>query len=270
MIFTSTDLAKRIELADCEILTEGARVAGRHSPDTFARPICGGTAAYAGPNAPFNKIAGLGFEPLEASELEAIEREYAQRECPVQIELATLTDPSIMQTLVSRGYQPMGYENVLGFDLSRDIEPGADIDIQADSDLDAWITLIVDGFASVDTQGVASHEHFPREAAERAIGDMVACPGFTRFTALLDGAPAGAASMRLASDLAQLTGAATLPAHRRRGVQSALLAHRLRLAKDAGAELALITTLPGSKSQENAHKRGFELLYARAHFVKPV
>ncbi len=72
--------------------------------------------------------------------------------------------------------------------------------------------------------------------------------------------------MRVADGLAQLTGAATRPAHRRRGVQSALLAARLREAAEWGCDLAVVTVLPGSKSQQNAQRRGFELLYTRAIF----
>jgi ribosomal protein S18 acetylase RimI-like enzyme len=69
--------------------------------------------------------------------------------------------------------------------------------------------------------------------------------------------------MRARGELAQLCGAATLPASRRRGVQSALLRRRLSDAQRAGCRLAVMTTQPGSKSQENAARQGFTLLYAR-------
>jgi GNAT superfamily N-acetyltransferase len=61
---------------------------------------------------------------------------------------------------------------------------------------------------------------------------------------------------------------ATLPAHRRHGVQSALLATRLERAGRAGCDVAVVTTQPGSKSQENVQKHGFELLYTRAILVR--
>lgn len=63
-------------------------------------------------------------------------------------------------------------------------------------------------------------------------------------------------------------GVATLPEHRRRGVQGALLGARLEAAARAGCDVAVVTTQPGSKSQENVQKRGFELLYTRAILVK--
>jgi GNAT superfamily N-acetyltransferase len=98
---------------------------------------------------------------------------------------------------------------------------------------------------------------------------MVQAQGFVRFLARRGDAVAGGASMRLFEGIAQLCGAATLPEHRRHGVQSTLLAARLGRASRAGCELAVVTTQPGSKSQENVQKHGFELLYTRAILVPP-
>jgi GNAT superfamily N-acetyltransferase len=60
----------------------------------------------------------------------------------------------------------------------------------------------------------------------------------------------------------------TAPAHRRRGVQTALLSARLADAAAAGCDIAVVTTQPGSKSQQNVQRRGFDLLYTRAVLVK--
>jgi GNAT superfamily N-acetyltransferase len=79
---------------------------------------------------------------------------------------------------------------------------------------------------------------------------------------------AGGADFRITDGIAQLAGAATAPAHRRHGVQSALVAARLADAHAAGCDVAVIITQPGSKSQENAQRRGFDLLYTRATLVK--
>jgi ribosomal protein S18 acetylase RimI-like enzyme len=72
----------------------------------------------------------------------------------------------------------------------------------------------------------------------------------------------------VAEGVAQFAGAATAPAHRRRGIQSALLSTRLADAAAAGCDVAVITTQPGSTSQQNAQSRGFDLLYTRAVLVK--
>ena len=92
--------------------------------------------------------------------------------------------------------------------------------------------------------------------------------GVRRDLALRDGVIADGASFRLAEGVAQLTGAATAPAHRRRGVQTALLSARLADSSAAGGDIAVVTTQPGSRSQQNAQRRGFDLLYTRAVPVK--
>jgi ribosomal protein S18 acetylase RimI-like enzyme len=63
----------------------------------------------------------------------------------------------------------------------------------------------------------------------------------------------------MADGVAQLTGAATAPAHRRRGIHAALLATRL-IDAAGGCDIAVVTTDPGSKSQQNVQRCGFHLL----------
>jgi len=116
--------------------------------------------------------------------------------------------------------------------------------------------------------GVPAHEEFSRADIARAMRDFAAA-GVVRYVAVRDGVFAGGASMRLAQGgVAQLTGAATAPAHRRRGVQTALLSVRLADAVTAGCDLAVVTTQPGSTSQRNVQRSGFDLLYTRAVLVK--
>jgi hypothetical protein len=51
-------------------------------------------------------------------------------------------------------------------------------------------------------------------------------------------------------------------------VQSALLSARLSDAHAAGADIAVVTTSPGSRSQQNVQRKGFQLLYTRAILVR--
>ncbi|HET9143107.1 GNAT family N-acetyltransferase [Actinophytocola sp.] len=123
------------------------------------------------------------------------------------------------------------------------------------------------GVACPDEQGLPDHETFSRADIADAMRAFDAA-GEVRYTALRGGALAGGASMRLAEGVAQLGGAATAPAHRRRGVHTALLAARLTEAAAAGCDLAVVTTQPGSKSQHNVQRHGFVLLYTRAILTK--
>jgi GNAT superfamily N-acetyltransferase len=61
-----------------------------------------------------------------------------------------------------------------------------------------------------------------------------------RVVALVDGEPVSTGGCTLAGEVAQLWGAVTLPASRGRGSYRAVLAERLRLAREHGATLALV------------------------------
>jgi GNAT superfamily N-acetyltransferase len=127
--------------------------------------------------------------------------------------------------------------------------------------------VVADAAAHPDTQGMPWREEFPREIYLRAERDAAAA-GVMRYVALHEGTVAGGAGLRMAEGIAQLAGAGTAPAHRRRGIQTAMLSARLADAAAAGCDVAVITTQPGSKSQQNAQRRGFDLLYTRAVLVK--
>ena len=112
-------------------------------------------------------------------------------------------------------------------------------------------------------------DHFTRDVVEASVDDSLCAAGALRYLAYRDGVLAGGASMQLHAGVAVLTGSATLAAHRRRGVQAALLVRRLADARAAGATLAVITTAPGTQSQANTMRHGFSLAYARAVLVSP-
>jgi GNAT superfamily N-acetyltransferase len=274
-LFCDTALAERIERVEAQLIAKASEAARRRRADTagFVIPIAGGVASFAEEGSPFNKVAGLGFGGVpSAAALDEIERAFTACGTPVQIELAHLGDPAIGAHLTERGYRLASFENVLGLALKGQPEPvtppGVEVRPSGDDEFEAWLDVVVDGVAHPDTQGVPSHEEFPREVVVRAERDFAAA-GVTRYVALRDGVIAGGASMRMAEGVAQLTGAATAPAHRRRGVQTALLSARLADAAAAGCDVAVITTQPGSKAQQNAQRQGFDLLYTRAVLVKP-
>lgn len=274
-LFCSIELAERVERVEAELMATGSRAALARlgASEGFVMPLAGGIACCTEAGSPLNKVAGLGFAGApKASELDEVERRFAAQGGPVQVELAHLADPAVGEMFTARGYRLVGFENVLGQAL-RDgsgpaAPPGIDVREAGDGDFEPWLDAVVGGFAHPDTQGVASHEEFPRDVLERAVRDLTAAAGMRRYLALADGQVAGGASMRVSQGVAQLTGAATLPAYRRRGVQTALLAARLAEAAAQGCDLAVITTQPASKSQQNAQGRGFTLLYTRAVLVK--
>jgi ribosomal protein S18 acetylase RimI-like enzyme len=281
MVFATASLAGRIERAETTLVADAAEGAARRlgRDRVFVRTLNGGVAVHAGEGSPFNKVAGLGFGGMPAPEaLDEVEREFATRRQPVRVEISTLADPAIARGLTRRGYELTGFENVLGLaldarvtgpSLSRPPDPSVLIQKIRPDEAAEWTGAVTTAFLSPDTfDGPASDEEFPRDVLERAYDDMAACPGFERYIARIDGVVAAGASLRIVQAVAQLCGAGTLPQFRRRGIQSALLRQRLIDAAAVGCDVAVVTTQPGSKSQENVQRFGFELLYARAVLTK--
>jgi GNAT superfamily N-acetyltransferase len=273
--FAGTEVAARIEREEGQLVLSGAEAARARHPGVgvLTIPLAGGIAAWAGENSPLNKVAGLGFGGVpRVEELAALEFAFGQRATPVRVELASLADPEIPALLAARGYRFVGFENVLGLPLTgrepRTLPAGIEVGESVAEEFEAWLDVVVTGFASPDEQGVASDEEFPRAVLERVMGDLATSAGFTRYLARRGGEIAGGGSLRIGGGIAQLCGAATLPAHRRHGIQTALLLARLDLARAAGCDLAVVTTQPGSKSQQNVQRQGFHLLYTRAVLVR--
>ncbi len=270
MLFCGIELARRIESAEADLIGTATRAAGRRGAPGVTLPVAGGLACYADADSPMNKVVGLGFGGLpEADVLDDIERTFARHRAAVAVELCSLADPGIAPLLGERGYRLVGFENVLGCTLPAAAAAAAGVEVwRADAgESQAWLDVVVAGFAHPDGEGVPSHEEFPRNVIADAMNDMEQA-GVVRYLAGLGGAVAGGGGMRTTGGVAQLTGAATAPEFRRRGVQAALLASRLRAASDAGCDIAVVTTAPGSLSQKNVQRKGFHLLYTRAVVVR--
>jgi ribosomal protein S18 acetylase RimI-like enzyme len=272
-MFASSPLARRIEAAEASLTFDVGHTVQRRYPEraVIVARFGGGVGVFAG-DSPFDKVIGVGFQALDLEELGAFERAVFARGGRVQVELSTLADPGLATTLTARGYMLCGFENVLG----RAVEPAmgavADDSVADDSVAEIspgegalWIATVAGGFVDPDgSDGPASHESFARDALDAVLHDMENVVGYRRFLARIAGDIAGGASMRIHDGIAQLTGAATLARYRRRGVQTALLRVRLAVAARAGCDLAVVTTQPGSRSQQNVMRAGFSLLYSRA------
>jgi GNAT superfamily N-acetyltransferase len=270
-MFCDAELAARIERVEADLMARAADAA-RSRAAGFVIPIAGGIATFAEEGSPFNKVAGLGFAGVpDPAELDQIEDAFRAHGAPVQVELSNLADPRTLELLTARGYRLFEFENVLGRRLEGEADrvdaPGVEVRRARDDELDTWLEVLVEGFSNPDTQRHKQQEESARAVLMRAERDLVAA-GAVAYIATRDGVVAGGGLLRTAEGVAHFIGAATAPAHRRRGVQAAMLAARLADARTAGCDLAIVTTRPGSTSQHNVSRRGFDLLYTRANFVK--
>lgn len=276
-MFASASLARRIERADAGLIKAVTQAASRRVPagDIVLREMHGGVAAYVEPGSPYNKAAGFGFDGVPpAAAMDALEREFAARNAPLQFEVSSLADPALVRMLTERGYRLVAFENVLGMAIDPaaprlDLPSGVRIAPASEPEAALWTGTMADAFLTPDVyDGPASQESIPRDVLTRIFGDSVAAR-FDRFLAWRGADVAGGATFRVEDRVAQFCGAATMPAHRRQGVQTALLRHRINEAARAGCDVGVVTTTPGSTSQANVQKAGFALLYVRANLVLP-
>jgi GNAT superfamily N-acetyltransferase len=243
----------------------------------FVLPLDGGLALFAGPRSPMNKVIGFGFDAeLDLQELSTIEERWAERGEPVRIELSILSDPAVVAKLSERGYRLHGFENVLACPIAGAAPPAAPspqiaIETVEDDTFEEWFTLAIDAFSNMDGSGSAADAALPREELERLFREAMgprSVEGLTRYIARLDGEGAGEAALHVDEGVALLAGSGTVPHLRGRGVQKALVGRSLDYARRTGCYLAVVVTAPGTRSQENVMRRGFELLYTRAILLR--
>jgi len=262
------DLARELELAEAHAAVqcaEGARVA-MPSSDYAVEAMAGGFAVYCGHDSPVTQAVGLGLHgPVSEEEFDRLESFYFSRQETVRVETCPMADASLMNFYKERRYHVSEYSNVMtmvpGGNSRGDLPPGLEIRVVRPEEFDLWTLTVARGFA--ETQPVT------REIL--SVMKMFAMvQGTECFLASIDGQVVGGATLAVRGRIAGLFGASTLPEFRKRGVQTALLRERLRRASELGCRLAMSIALPGSISQRNMTRAGFQTLYTRVKFERPV
>src|SRR5262249_57284942 len=126
----------------------------------------------------------------------------------------------------------------------------------------AWIRKTAKGVLHAGRyDGPPPRESFAQESMERILTDFSGAPGCWLYLARRGATIAGGGAVRIVDGLAQLAGAATLPTHRRSGVDSALLRARLVGAPAAGRPPAVATSDPPSEWPGAVPPAGRDPLY---------
>jgi len=82
---------------------------------------------------------------------------------------------------------------------------------------------------------------------------------------MVEGKPAGGGALSVHENVAAMYGASTIPAFRRRGVQSAVIQSLVAEAIDARCDLVYTLTEPGSVSNRTLERQDFRLAYTRVN-----
>lgn len=258
-MFVDRALSARLERCEGAICAAFVEVSAREAPERGAAWIdVEGTAAmYDGADSPMTQSFGLGVTaPASAHTLQALEHFFHTRGAPAIHELSPLAGVGVTAALVARGYRPVEQTNVLLRPLDALPSPPAGLEVAvATPELrDAWVASSVRGW-SEDAATASIIGGIARRAFES--------PRMTSVYVAHAGQVMATASLGLHDGLALLGGASTCPEFRGRGAQRALLAFRLRLAREQGATLAIMGADPGSTSQHNAQRSGFCVAYTR-------
>ncbi|HWA94724.1 MAG TPA: GNAT family N-acetyltransferase [Terracidiphilus sp.] len=261
MPFADRQLAERLEAAEAFACAEFAAARVRLFPNSGSTStvIAGTTAVFDGVDAPTTQSFGLGmFEPITPEALNEIETFFLTRNAEPMHEVCPLAGAETLDLLCARGYRPFEISNVLyrSTEFNESALPaGVSVRSIGAEEAEIW--------SDVSTRGW-THEHPELEEFMRGLGAVIAARrSGTCFLAEIDGVAGAAGALSLHKGVALFAGASTVPAYRRRGLQAALLAERMRYASRNGCDLAMMVAEAGSLSQRNAERQGFRVAYTR-------
>ena len=273
----SIEVVERIERAEIEFLVATLDAVRRRSPvpGSFVADVADGVALFVDVGWPMNKVLGLGLAPAvdidrAVDALGAVQLRAMKNGEGIPVELSDRAAPGFLEALVGAGYAHEADEVVLALDprgIGGIPVDHVEITTVGPAHSETWIETSVEGFA-VPAGGVA-HADFPRAILRRVFEDRATVDGVQAMIAIVDGAPAGAASLRVHGGLAQFCGATTLPGFRGRGVQTAMLRARVVAAGGVGCTMATVTAPAGSISERNARSLGFTEVHRRRILTPP-
>jgi hypothetical protein len=264
-LFSDLDLTRRVEAAEAQASLAWLTAYQRLYPaaGAVAEAVAGGWARFAGIDSPVTQATSLGMNgPVSEPDLDRMEAFYRSRGSACRVIVCPLADPSLLASLNHRDYRLTEMENV----LVRRIEPskrppplmpGVTVRRAKEREGNLWAQIMAGGFFEHGLPDPKLMEMFRASAA-----------GLQSFLGFLGEEPAGAGVFFIHEGVALLCGAATLPRFRQRGVHRALHYARLACAAVEGCNLACVMTQPGSTSQRNAERQGFQVAYTRAALVR--
>ncbi len=261
-------LAQRIELAEAEaavVCAEGLRDI-QHAANAAVERIAGGYAVYCGAASPVTQAVALGLHgPVTKDEFDQLEEFYFSRKEPVRVETCPMADASLFEFYRERGYSVREFTNVMGRPVHVDAKWVAPAEMQirlvAREEIDVWTLTVAQSFA----------EQFPVTQELLSVMKMFALgQSMECYLARVGGRIVGGAALSLRGKTAGFFGAGTLVEYRNRGVQTALLHARMKRAAEEGCDLAVSLAVPGSHSQRNITRLGFQTLYTRVKLERAV
>ena len=262
-------LVRRLETAQASQSRSFLRAAQAEHPDLSVRALRGrwGFAHFFTEGHFLNQALALGLAaPVSPRQLDRIEGLLAQGGHPVVLELAPTADPALGEMLADRGYRIQAFQQVLAVPPmacpplpAMAWDPRVRIHRIQPEEIGLWHQVVQAGF--MDRDALAS-------GADMALGFSARAEGNHFFLAMVDTEPAGAGVLGCFRGVGVCSGTSVLPRHRGLGIQRALAATRLALARESGCRWVCAAVLPGTASQANLERCGFRVAYPKVEMVR--
>jgi hypothetical protein len=264
-VLITDELARRLEYAEAVDAAGCVEAASRLDRDSEAavKGAAGGYLTFCGVESPLTHAIGVGMHgPLTPKDIDEVEYFFRCRKAPVSIDVCPHADPSLYDMLSHRGYRITEFNNALVRALPADVPNaavGMEVRTASQGETEIFATTIVRGFFGRDEM---------TEAELRLGRLLIRMPSTTGYFAQYPGSdPFAGGCMSIRNKVANFFGDATRRDERGHGAHTALIAERLKLASSSGCDLATALTQPGSISQRNYQRMGFEIAYTKCTMV---
>jgi hypothetical protein len=261
-------LARRVEMVEAASAVDRAELLQRIKPGSgaAAKRIAGRYAAHCAAESPLTQAVAIGLDGATTQgDFDRMESFYRERDQPVGAEVCPLADAAFVEQFGKRGYRVTEFTNVMARTFSPNsvseqvLPPGVTVERIGSEYADLWGATLADGFADQPPARSESVEEMTL---------FVSSPGVECYLARVDGKAAGGGALSFWNGTARLFCASTLRQFRGRGVQTGLLQTRLVRAAESGSDMAMCFAGPGSTSQRNIVRHGFQTLDTRAKFER--
>lgn len=218
-------------------------------------PINSGWMVHDGTGSWANYAAGLGLNgPVTSAEIQRLVDFYDAHGVDAQVQTTPYQDPSLFSVLAEHHFVTDDFTVMFVHDLKDlsttqmpglefiEINPGNNEDIQV------FVNAQMIGFYAPNAapEGIA--------AITERVGRHPRC---RVWLLKLDGKIVGSGGLEVFENSAVLIAGAIFPEARRKGIQSAFMSYRLRIARDLGVDYALVGSVPNGGTERNALRQGF-------------
>ncbi|HZG88441.1 GNAT family N-acetyltransferase [Paenibacillus sp.] len=207
----------------------------------------------------YNRVKGFG--PKSLSMLDELIRQFGGQWPSIDLLPGRLTE-SVAQALILRGFIPVDQLVFMAVETAAQVDPmipgGVRIDTVTRENAEEWIEWI-----GRSTGRPVTDKHVIDRAAPYFYRS-----DFVNYMLTIDGQPAAMGSLFIRDQEGYIANDYTFESFRGRGLQLALLRHRLKEANARGVERVYTDVEFGSVSHNNMARAGFQTVFLNTFWIK--